>query len=342
MDLKNVLFALADCDGVSGNEENAVQTAVGFLKEYTDDITVKNNCVIGNIGTRCKNKPHVMIDAHIDQIGMICSYITDDGFIKVGNLGGLDRRILSAQQVIIHGKKDIKGIISSVPPHLSDGGKKVPEMSDISIDTGYSGDELKKIVSLGDTISFDTKCRELLNGRITGHSLDDRCGVASILYMLDILKDEFDNLPCSITVLFSSQEELGERGAKISVYDIDPDYAVAVDVSFAKTADESAEKCGIMGNGCMIGIAPVLDRELSYSFIKTAQEMNIPYQTEIMNGTTGTNADRFSVSKSGIKSVTCSIPLKYMHTSAEEIQISDVENTALLMAEFLRRCGKNA
>ncbi len=340
MNLKKVLFSLADADGVSGNEENAVSVAVGFLKEYTGDISVKNNCVVGNIGKRCENKPHVLIDAHIDQIGMVCSCITDDGFIKVSNLGGLDRRILSAQQVVIHGKKDIKGIVSSIPPHLSDGGKKVPEMSDIIIDTGYSKEKLQEIVSLGDAVSFDTKCRELVNGRVSGHSLDDRSGIVSILYMLDMLKDEFDNLPCSLTVLFSSQEELGERGAKISVYDINPDIAIAVDVSFAKTADESAEKCGIMGKGCMIGIAPVLDRNIFDTLIKIAEENNIPYQTEVMNGTTGTNADRFSVSKCGIRTAVCSIPLKYMHTPAEEIQISDIENTALLMAEYLRRCIK--
>lgn len=341
MNLKEILFSLADTDGVSGDEKNACEIALGYLKKYTDNAYIRNNCVIGHIGERSENKPHVLIDAHIDQIGMICSYITDDGFIKVGNLGGLDRRILAAQQVIIHGKQDIKGVISSVPPHLSDGGKEVPKMSDIMIDTGFSSrEELEKIVSLGDTISFDTKCRELLNGRISGHSLDDRCGVASILRMLDMLKDEFDSLGCSLTILFSSQEELGERGAATAVYEINPDIAIAVDVSFAVTADESAEKCGEMGGGCMIGIAPVLDRQLSDTFIDIAKEKNIPYQIEVMNGETGTNADRFSISRCGVKAVTCSIPLKYMHTPAEEIDIEDVENTALLMAEYIRRCGK--
>ncbi|MGN0607468.1 MAG: M42 family metallopeptidase [Oscillospiraceae bacterium] len=340
MKLKDILISLADVRGVSGDEHNACELALGYLKEFTDNAYIKNNCVIGHIGERSENKPHVLIDAHIDQIGMICSYITDDGFIKVGNLGGLDRRILAAQQVVIHGRKDIKGIISSVPPHLSDDEKKVPEMSDIIIDTGYSKKQLEEIVSQGDTISFDTKCRELLNNRISGHSLDDRCGVASILYMLELLKDEFDKLGCSMTILFSSQEELGERGAATAVYEINPDIAIAVDVSFAVTADESEEKCGFMGKGCMIGIAPVLDRQLSDTFINIAKEKNIPYQIEIMNGETGTNADRFSISRCGVRAVTCSIPLKYMHTPAEEIEISDVENTALLMAEYIRRCGK--
>ncbi len=337
MDLKNIIFTLANADGVSGNERNVCDKAVEMLKNYTDDCYIKNNCVIANIGERCENKPHILIDAHIDQIGMICSYITDDGFIKVSNLGGLDRRILQAQQVLIHGKETVKGIICSTPPHLSDGDEKVPEMTDISIDTGFSKAELEKIVSLGDTISFSPQCRELLNGRISGKSLDDRVGVASIIYMLELLKDELKNLNCSFTVLFSSQEELGERGAMTACYEINPDYAIAVDVSFALTADDSEEKCGKMGKGCMIGIAPTLDKEFSDTLINIAKEKEIPYQIEVMNGQTGTNADRFSVSRAGVKTVTCSIPLKYMHTPVEEIQLSDVENTAELLAEYLRR-----
>lgn len=340
MNLKKLVFSLADADGVSGSEKNAAETALGFIKQYSDDACIKNNSVICNIGKRSENKPHVLIDAHIDQIGMVCSYITDDGFIKVGNLGGLDRRILAAQQVTIHGKKDICGIICSVPPHLSDGEKKVPAMSDIIIDTGFSKNQLEETVSLGDAISFSPKCRNLLNSRISGKSLDDRCGVAAVIRMLDILKDDFDKLPCSLTVLFSSQEELGERGAAVAVYEINPDIAVAVDVSFALTADDSREKCGIMGKGCMIGFAPVLDRQLSESLVKIAEDMKIPYQTEVMNGSTGTNADRFSVSRCGVRTATCSIPLKYMHTPAEETDIDDIENTALLLAEFIRRCGK--
>lgn len=342
MDLKKVLFSLANTDGVSGNEKNAAETALEFLKNYTDNAYIKNGSVIGHIGERSENKPHILIDAHIDQIGMVCSYITNDGFIKVGNLGGLDRRILAAQQVIIHGKKDIDGIICSTPPHLSDGDKKVPKMTDFSVDTGYSKKQLEEIVSLGDTISFSPQCRELLNNRISGKSLDDRCGVASILYMLELLKDDNDKLPCSITVLFSSQEELGERGAKTVAYEVNPDIAIAVDVSFALTADESEEKCGTMGKGCMIGIAPVLDRKISDELISIAKEKNIPYQIEIMNGSTGTNADQFSVTRCGVKSVTCSIPLKYMHTPAEEIEMTDIENTALLLAEYIRRADKNA
>ena len=195
-------------------------------------------------------------------------------------------------------------------------------------------EQAEKVISLGDKIVFSQHCADLLGDRITGAALDDRCGVASVLRAVDILKNEKPN--CSYTVLFSTQEEVGERGAKIGVYDVAPDIAIAVDVSFALTADDSELKCGHMGKGCMIGIAPTLDRELSKEMMRIAEKNGLSYQTEVMSGETGTNADRFSVNAGGVKAVTLSVPLKYMHTPVEVISLSDVENTAQLIAAYIK------
>lgn len=334
MDLKKITMSLADARGVSGDENEAAQLALSYLKEYTNDCCIKNGNVIGNFGKRENGRKHVLIDAHIDQIGFVVSYITDDGFLKVSNCGGIDRRLLLAQQVTVMGKEKIKGVICSVPPHLEKDDSKVPEISDICIDIGMTKEDAEKIVSLGDKIVFDQQCAELLGDRITGAALDDRCGVAAILYAVDKLKNE--KLNCSYTVLFSTQEEVGERGAKIGVFDIAPDIALAVDVSFALTADDSELKCGKMGKGCMIGFAPTLDRELSKQLTETAKRNGLPFQLEIMNGETGTNADRFSVNCGGVKACTLSIPLKYMHTPVEVISMSDVSNTGELIAAYIK------
>lgn len=265
---------------------------------------------------------------------MIVTYITDDGFIKAGNVGGLDRRLLPAQQITVHGTEKIKGVICSVPPHLSNGESSVLKMEDVSVDTGYSKAELEKIVMQGDMITFDTCYTELLENRITASALDDRCGIAAVLYALDCLKAE--KLNCNVTVLFSSQEELGERGAKIAAYEINPDIALAVDVSFGYTAGDNAAECGKLGEGAMIGISPSLLREISNKLIETAKKKNIPYQIEVMSGLTSTNADRFSVSRNGVKACTVSIPLRYMHTPVEVIDLKDVELTGRLIAEYLK------
>lgn len=335
MDLYDLIFTLADANGVAGNENCAAEIALEYLKKYTNDAYIKNNNVIGNFGIREKGKPHILVDAHIDQIGFIVTGITDDGFVKIGIIGGIDRRLLLAQQVTILAAEKITGIICSIPPHLSADESDVPEINDICIDVGLTKESAEKIISIGDTILFSQKCSKLLGKRIAGSALDDRCGVASILYALEMIKDiSFDKF--SLSVLFSAQEEVGERGAKIAVYDINPDIAIAVDVSFALTSDDSELKCGKLDKGCMIGISPTLDKELSKKMINIAKNKNIPHQLEVMSGLTGTNADRFSVNASGVKAVTLSIPLRYMHTPVEVISLTDVENTSMLIAEYLK------
>lgn len=334
MDLKKTIAELTKVSGASGNEAPAAELAMNMLKKYCPDAAIINGNVVGRFGDFRSGLPSLVLDAHIDQIGMIVTNITADGFIKVGNLGGIDRRLLPAQPVIIHGKKDISGVICSVPPHLSSGDSKVLSFDEVAIDTGMTKSELEKIVSLGDTVTFDVKCRTLLGSRITSGALDDRCGAASILYALELLQGQATAY--NVTVIFSAQEELGERGAKIGAYELEPDIAIAVDVSFAYSLSEDENKCGYLGKGPMIGISPSLDRELSDELINTAKKSDIPYQTEVMNGLTSTNADQYSVSRCGARTCTVSIPLRNMHTPAEVIDIRDVELTARLLAEFIK------
>lgn len=334
MDIRSTVVSLSEISGTSGSESKVAQLALGMLREYCPDAEIINGNVTGKFGTHREGLPSLLLDAHIDQIGFAVTYITDDGFIKVGNIGGIDRRLLPAQPVVVHGSRDIKGVICSVPPHLTSGGSEVLEMDDVAIDTGLTKEELEKLVSLGDSVTFDVTCRDLIGSRITGGALDDRCGVASILYALELLKGS--DLAYNVTVLFSTQEEVGERGAKIGAFEIDPDIALAVDVSFAYAIGEEESKCGYLGKGPMIGISPSLSCEISDELINTAKSADIPYQIEVMSGLTGTNADRFSVNRCGAKACTVSIPLRNMHTPVEVIDITDAEQTAKLLAAYIR------
>lgn len=334
LELKNVMFDLSAADGVSGEESCAAQCALKYLKNYTDNCFIKNGNVIGNFGDRKNGTPHILIDAHIDQVGLIVTNIYESGFVGFSNVGGIDRRLLPAQQVCIHGKKKLAGVVCSTPPHLSGSDNKINKIEDFYIDTGMSFEALSNIVEPGDRITFASMPKELLNNRITGPALDDRSGVASILYALELLKNR--KYECSFSIVFSAQEELGERGAKIAAFDIDPDIALAVDVSFAYCLGDREYECGKMGQGPMIGISPSLSREISDNLIEISKNENIPYQLEVMNGLTSTNADQFSVNRTGCKACTVSIPLKYMHTPSEIIQIDDVENTGRLIAAYIR------
>lgn len=335
MDIRSTVVSLSETSGASGSESPAAQLALSMLREYCPDAEIVNGNVTGKFGDHREGLPSLVLDAHIDQVGFAVTYITDDGFIKIGNIGGIDRRLLPAQPVVVHGSRDIKGVICSVPPHLTSGSSEVLEMDDVAIDTGLTKAELEPLVALGDSITFDVTCRDLIGSRITGGALDDRCGVASILYTLELLKG--CSTAYNVTVIFSTQEEVGERGAKIGAFAIDPDIAIAVDVSFAYAVGEDESKCGYLGKGPMIGISPSLSREISDGLIETAKNSDIPYQTEVMSGLTSTNADRYSVNRCGAKTCTVSIPLRNMHTPAEVIDLSDVEMTAKLLAEFIRR-----
>lgn len=336
MHLTALLQTLTAIHGVSGREATAAAPVIELLKQYCSDVTEQQGNIIGTYGKREAGKPHVLLDAHFDQVGLIVTYITDEGFVKVGNLGGLDLRLFPAQHVILHGKQDIPGVVCAMPPHLLSGDAEVAEITDILIDTGYSKEALEEILSLGDAVSFDAPFQTLLGDHICSRALDDRCGMASILYALSLLDGA--ELPYSVSVLFSAQEELGERGAKIAAYTIHPDIAIAVDVSFALAHGDDPTKCGSFGKGPMIGISPSLSREVSQALQNAAQENDIPWQPEIMAGTTGTNADQFSVTRDGVKTCTVSIPLRYMHTPAEVISLQDVKATGELLAAYLRGC----
>jgi len=334
MDIKDTVRALSEAHGASGSESPAAELALSMLRKYCPEAEIVSGNVIGRFGTHREGLPSLVLDAHIDQIGMIVTHITDEGFIKVGNLGGIDRRLLPAQPVIIHGKKDIPGVICSVPPHLISGESGVLKFDEVSVDSGMTKEELSGIVSPGDTITFDVKFRELLGSRVAGGALDDRCGVASILYALELIGDSA--MAYNVTVIFSTQEELGERGAKIGAFAVNPDIAIAVDVSFGYSLSEDESKCGHLGKGPMIGISPSLSREISDELMDTAEKCSIPYQTEVMNELTSTNADRYSVNGEGAKTCTVSIPLRNMHTPAEVIDLADVELTGKLLAEYVK------
>lgn len=324
-----LLKKLTSTVGVSGEEENIVKLLKEMLSKYGKISVDSMNNVFCTFGEGY----HFLLDAHLDEIGMIVTDITDDGFIKVNRCGGIDRRMLLGYEVSVWGKEEVKGIISTLPPHLqtADDEKKVPEFKDISIDVGMCKSEIEKLVSLGDKVTFKRNFTPLLNNQLSASCLDDRAGVASIVLCLDRLK----KLPCKVTVMFSTQEELGTRGAKIGAYSKGVDEFISVDVSFAYTPNCDKADCGKIGKGAMIGFSPILDKNLSKELVNIAEKNNIPFQCEIMSGSTGTNADVLTLCESGTKGALISIPEKYMHQPCEVVDINDIESVSNLICAYI-------
>ena len=173
---------------------------------------------------------------------------------------------------------------------------------------------------------------------MTGSALDDRCCVAAVILAAEQIS-KMKNLPCNVTIVLSGQEERGGRGAKLAAANEHPDYAIAVDVTFGLAHGEDPSECYVLGKGPAIGISPVLSAELSEALSETARAAGIPHQTEVMPGTTGTDADALALAPSGCAAGTVSVPLRYMHAPVEVIDITDVEQTAALLAAYAERCG---
>ena len=213
---------------------------------------------------------------------------------------------------------------------------KAASLDDLYIDTGLSGERAKELISLGDRVLIENEPLKM-GSLVTSKALDDRACVLTILMALDMLKGR--ETAYNITVLLSSGEEVGSRGAVTGAYTSDADLALILDVTFGRVHGESEEEYCAIGGGAAIGISPVLSRKLSDALTETAKSEGLPYQLEVMSGRTGTDADAVTVTKGGIPACTVSVPIKYMHTPVEAVLPGDIENTAALVAAF---CEKGA
>jgi len=330
--MEELLLALCAAEGVAGHEAAAAETAARLLARHCKDVRVD---ALGSVvGQRPGKGPRLLLDAHLDQIGMAVTAVEEGGFLRVTPCGGMDLRILAGQEVTIHGKEALFGVIPAVPPHLSKGEDKAPEWKDVVIDTGYTCEALETLVPLGTRVTLRAAPARLLGQRITSPTLDDRSGVAAILRCLEMLGGEET---CPLTVLFSVQEETGGSGAKTAGYSSEADAAIVVDVSFAMAPGlDPQEAQGKLGGGVMIGISPALDEGMGEAMRRLAQEQEIPHSFEVMGGRTGTNADSLHVVAAGIPCALLSIPLRNMHTAAEIVDMRDIEATARLMAAYIR------
>lgn len=335
-ELKCMIFSLSEANGTSGDED----AVINVIEKYVSDFVEIGKDKFGNaVATVRGTGKHFLLDAHTDRIGMTVTAIEEGGFLRVAKCGGMDARVLAAQDVTVWGKEPVYGVITSTPPHLSttEDAKKAKDFDSILIDTGLSKENAQKLISLGDRITVRAPHGELINNRIFGAALDDRAGCAVIIRAAQLVAD-VQNHP-TVKLLFSCQEETGGSGAVTGSFEMDADECISVDVSFA---DVAGERSGELGKGPMIGIAPVLDRKISQKLKETAEKYKIPYQLEIMSDLTGTNADHIAISKGGIKTGLVSIPQRNMHTGVEVVSLEDIESCARLIAEYILGGGIDA
>ncbi len=333
--MKKILKTLSDMRGVSGFEYRISDKIKNLFLPYLDDVYINNSGSV--VGVKKAKNPlgKIMIEAHIDEIGLMVKGIDEKGFITFINIGGVDGRILPAAEVTIHGKKDLWGVIGAKPPHLQTASEseKSLKIKDMAIDTGLPAAIVKSLVSVGDSITLSQSVGELLGDNFSGKCIDDRGGVAVILKVMEELGDI--NLPFDVYYVAAVQEEVGLRGAKTVSYEINPDMAIAIDVCHGITPDNSYNAFET-GSGTVISKGPNIHPKIAEKLIKVAKEKDIKYSIDVDGGDTGTDAWAIQVARSGVATGLLSIPLKYMHTSVETVSIDDLNATKELISAFLK------
>lgn len=333
--IKKDLQALCAAEGVGG-QTAITDVAVELLKPLVDEVEVD---VMGNVlGLRRAENidaPTLMLEAHLDEIGFLVTHIDDNGFVYTAAAGGIDKRAITAQPVIVFGDKPYYGVFCSTPPHLSKDGELLA-IEKCGIDIGLSGEAAKKTIPVGSRVSYAPCYIELNENVISAKALDDRAGIAAILHCLRKIEGKPS---INIAVAFCVQEELGCRGVTPATRKLQPDSAIVTDVSFALTPDADPRKCGNLGKGVMVGISPILSTPMTDRLLDLAKDKDIPYQYEVMGGSTGTDADRVTISLMGVPTALLSIPQRYMHTPIETIDVRDVATVGDLMAAYITEGG---
>jgi len=344
MDLNfKLLKQISETPGAPGFEDRIRNLIIKQLKGLVDKITIDN---LGNIVAykKGKEKKKVMIAAHMDEIGFIINHIDENGFLRFYPLGGFDPKTLTAQRVIIHGKKDITGVMGSKPIHImkEEEKKKPLEISDFFIDVGMKKKEVEKIVEIGNPVTRERECIEM-GECINGKSLDNRISVFILIEALKLIKGK--TLPYDIYAVFTTQEEVGIRGAQVSTLEIQPNFGFAIDttIAFDVPGSQPHEQITKMGEGVAIKImdASVITDSRIVSFMKkVANENKIKWQPELMSKGGTDTAGLQRMTKSGSIAGAISIPTRHIHQVIESVNKDDVLSAIQLLSKCLENINK--
>ena len=331
--MRSLIKQLSDMRGISGFEYRISDKIAELFMRYADEVrtdALRNVIVVKECHK--PGAPKIMIEAHMDEIGLIVTSITDDGYLTFASVGGVDERTLPSTEVVVHGRRDLNGVIGIKPASMLEAGKTV-KMKDMAIDIGLDGEKARSLVAVGDSISLAQSVGALGKKQWSGKSLDDRASIAAILTAMKKLKNA--DLNVDVYAVAAVQEEVGCRGAKTAVYGIDPDMAIAIDVTHGITPDNSNNAFKV-GGGATISVGPNIHPKMAQRLFDTAKKYEIKVETEIDGGPTGTDAWVMQVSRAGVPTALLSIPLKYMHTSVETLAVSDVKAVAKLLTRFIK------
>ena len=336
MDLSALLKRLSEAHGISAYEAPVREIVREEFAKHSHEVRVtKMGSVVGvRHGSGAAPRRKVMLSAHMDEIGLMVTGI-EKGFLRITKVAGSDARVMLGQEVVVHGRRELPGVVGSRPPHVlpPDERDRVLPFDQLFVDVGLPETQVKRLVRVGDLISIRRAAFELKGGLFCGKALDDRASVAAVAVCLETLaasQHKWDVLGVA-----SVQEETTFLGAATSAHGLQPDVAIAIDVTFGEQNGVSDTLTVGMGKGPAIGIGPNFHPELVKALVDTASKLEMPYQMEPTPGASGTDAWPIQVARDGIPTALLGIPLRYMHTPVETVSLKDVERTGKLMAAFI-------
>ncbi len=339
---QDFLKRLLTLPGLSGFEDPVRKVIAEEWQTLVDELKVSPLGSLHGLkrGYGPEPRPRVLLAAHMDAIGLMVTSI-QEGLLRVTAIGGVDPRILPGTPVTVHGRRDLPAWVAAPPDHLlppSQAGKPV-SLEYLLVDTGLSAQEVAELVRVGDLVSFNTQPVELSGGVIAGHSLDKGASVAAVtecLRTLQQMKPGWD-----VWTVATVQEEITMAGALTSPFDLRPQIAIVVDVTFAKGPGASDYRAFEMDKGPMLGVGPNIHPAIFQSFKTLAEELDLPCAVEPMPAHSGTDAFGIQVVAEGIPCMVLGIPLRYMHTPVEAVMLKDIRRTGWLMAQFIARMEMN-
>ena len=328
--MKKLLQTLTETFGPSGYEDNVREIVRSEVRPFADEIKVDT---LGSLIARkrpsrvTKDTKKIMIAAHMDEIGVIVSHVDENGFVRFSPIGGVFRRYVVGGRVrFLNGTQGVIGF------DKLDNVNELPTLDKVYIDVGATNPK-DCPVKIGDVAAFDRTYSEFGN-RLVAKSMDDRVGVLVAIEALRALK----STPHDVYFVFTTQEEVGTRGAATSAYGVDPDVGIALDVTPTGDTPNSMKMEMALGKGPCIKIQDVgmiADPRVVQWMIKTAEKNKIPYQREVLL-MGGTDARAIQVTRAGVPAGCISIPVRYVHSPSEMVDFSDVENTVKLVIAVLQ------
>lgn len=336
-----LLKRLVDTPGPSGYEQAVQRVYREAVSPYANQVTTD---VMGNVIAvrNPEGRPRIMLAGHADEIGFQVRYISDDGMLYFGPIGGHDAIVTAGQRVTVHTENGpILGVLGRMAVHLvdEDARNKAPKLHDLWIDIGARDKKAaEEIVKIGDCVTYAQELQRLQGDLCTARSFDNKMGVFVVAEAMRILSDKL--IEASVCAVSTVQEEVGLRGARTSAYGVDPVVGLATDVGHAMDfpgADKKRVGDIKLGGGPIIARGANINPRVYELLVQTAREIGIPYQLEAAPGGTGTDANAMQLSRAGVATGLIGVPLRYMHTPNEVMDLNDIENAAKLMAGFCER-----